>query len=112
MPEQYRRHHRHPGKPIRTLQDAADDNQLICVRCGLCQRATTFLATDLVRILNPSRPVDAPPFTCSKCGKADYIDVKVRMPRDGDYGHLIIRRLLRLRTTWEWGNRKLGDSTD
>jgi hypothetical protein len=67
-----------PRKPIRTLQDAADDAQIIVVRCGLCRRLINYLATDLVQVLNPSRPVDAPPFACSRCGTADYMSVRVK----------------------------------
>jgi hypothetical protein len=109
MPEQYRKFHRHPAKPIRTLQDAADDAQIIVVRCGLCRRMINYLAKDLVQVLNPSRPVDAPPFACSRCGTGDYMSVRVKTPSMADYGHLIIRRLLRIRSVSEWGNLPLGD---
>jgi hypothetical protein len=67
-------------------------------------------ATDMVQVLNPARPVDAPPFACSRCGTADYMSVKVKTPSAGDYGHLTIRRLLRIRSVSEWGNRLLGDA--
>lgn len=109
MPEQYRKFHRHPAKPIRTLQDAADDAQIIVVRCGLCRRSINYLATDLVQVLNPSRPVDAPPFACSRCGTADYMSVRVKTPSLADYGQLTIRRHLDIRSVSEWGNRPLGD---
>lgn len=109
MPESYRKFHRHPAKPVRTLQDAAGDGQIIVVRCGLCRRMINYLATDLVQVLNPRRPVDAAPFACSKCGTADYMSVKVKTPSTGDYGHLTIRRLLGIRSVSEWGNRPLGE---
>ncbi|SOE08895.1 hypothetical protein SAMN05877838_0627 [Hoeflea halophila] len=109
MPEQHHKYHRHPAKPIRTLQDAANDDQIIVVRCGLCRRLINYLATDLVQVLNPHRPVDAPPFACSRCGKADYMSVQVKTPSIGDYGHLVIRRLLGIRSVSEWGNLLLGD---
>lgn len=109
MPESYRKFHRHPGKPIRTLQHAANDLQIIAVRCGLCRRLINYLATDLVQVLNPARPVDAPPFACSRCGTGDYMSVQVKQPSAGDYGHLTIRRLLGIRSIPEWGNRPLGD---
>jgi len=109
MPESYRKFHRHPGKPIRTLQDAANDQQVIAVRCGLCRRQINYLATDLVQVLNPARPVDAPPFACSRCGTGEYMSVRVKQPSAGDYGHLVIRRLLGIRNISEWGNRPLGD---
>lgn len=94
------------------LQDAANDGQIIVVRCGLCRRHVNYLANDMVQVLNPARPVDAPPFACSRCGTADYMSVKVKTPSAGDYGHLIIRRLLRIKSVSEWGNRKLGDDID
>ncbi len=109
MPEQYQKFHRHPAKPVRTLQDAADASQIIVVHCGLCRRLINYLATDLVQVLNPLRPVDAPPFACSKCGTANYMSVKVKTPSIGDYGHLPIRRLLGVRSVTEWGNRPLGE---
>lgn len=112
MPEEYRKYHRHPAQPIRTLQNAADDGQIIAVRCNLCWRLINYLAIDLIEVLNPSRPVDAPPFACSRCGTATYMDVRVKTPSRGDYGHLIIRRLLGVRTVSEWGNRPLGEEVE
>jgi len=111
MPEKYSKYHRHPAQPIRTLQNAADDGQIIAVRCNLCRRLINYLAIDLIEILNPSRPVDAPPFACSRCGTAAYMDVRVKTPSTGDYGHLIIRRLLGVRRVSEWGNFPLGEET-
>ena len=111
MPEEYRKYQRHPAKPIRTLQDAANDGQIIALRCNFCRRLINYLATDLVEVLNPSRPVDAPPFACSRCGTASYMDVRVKTPSAGDYGHLIIRRLLGVRSISEWENRPLGEET-
>lgn len=112
MPEEYSKYHRHPAKPVRTLQHAANDGQIIAVNCSLCRRSINYLATDLVQVLNPARPVDAPPFACSRCGTADYMSVKVKSPAAGDYGHLTIRRLLGIRTVSEWGNRSLGDEVE
>lgn len=109
MPETYRKFHRHPAKPIRTLQHAANDGQIITVQCGHCRRLIRYLATDLVQVLNPARPVDAPPFACSRCGTAEYMSVRVKTPSLADYGHLVIRRLLGVRSVAEWGNRPLGD---
>lgn len=112
MPEGYSKYHRHPGKPVRTLQDAANDQQIIIVRCDHCRRLVNYLATDLVQVLNPSRPVDAPPFACSKCGTANYMIVRVKTPSLADHGHLVIRRLLGVKSVWEWGNRTLGDQLE
>lgn len=109
MPEEYSKYHRHPAKPVRTLQHAANDGQIIAVNCALCRRHINYLASDLVQVLNPARPVDVPPFACSRCGNADYMSVMVKTPSAGDYGHLIIRRLLGVRSVAEWGNRPLGD---
>ncbi|WP_417415858.1 hypothetical protein [Hoeflea sp.] len=112
MPEGYSKYHRHPGKPARTLQDAANDQQIIIVRCDHCRRLVNYLATDLVQVLNPSRPVYAPPFACSKCGTANYMIVHVKTPSLADHGHLVIRRLLGVKSVWEWGNRALGDQLE
>lgn len=109
MPEEHRKYHRHPAKPVRTLQDAANDGQIIVVRCNLCRWLINYLATDLVEVLNPSRPVDAPPFACSRCGTANYMIVRVKTPSLADHGHLVIRRLLGVRSVSEWGNHPLGD---
>ncbi len=109
MPEQYSIYHRHPAKPVRTLQHAANDGQIIAVNCSLCRRHINYLATDLVQVLNPARPVDAPPFACSRCGTAEYMSVKVKTPSMADHGHMVIRRLLGVRSVSEWGNRPLGD---
>lgn len=109
MPEEYRKYHRHPGQKVRTLQHAADDGQIISVRCNLCRKVVHYLATDLVLVLNPARPVDTPPFACSRCGTADYVDVKIKTASTADYCHLVIRRLLRMRKVPEWGNRPLGN---
>ncbi|SOE18569.1 hypothetical protein SAMN05877838_3497 [Hoeflea halophila] len=108
-PEQYSKYHRHPAKPVSTLQHAANYAQIIAVNCSLCRRSINYLATDLVQVLNPARPVDGPPFSCSRCGTAEYISVKVKTPAAGDYGHLVIRRLLGIRSVSEWGNRPLGE---
>lgn len=109
MPEEYSKYHRHPAKPVRTLQHAANDQQIIVVRCDHCRRLVNYLATDLVKVLNPSRPVDAPPFACSRCGTASYMIVRVKTPSLADHGHLVIRRLLGVRSVSEWGNRTLSD---
>jgi len=89
MPEEYRKYHRHPAQRIRTLQHAADDGQIISVRCNLCRRLIHYLAADLAQVLNPERPVDAPPFACSRCGTAEYIDVKVKTPSTKNIGTLL-----------------------
>jgi hypothetical protein len=98
----------YPGKTYR-LRDAAENGQLVVVTCGLCRRAATYLASDLVQLLNPERDALEPPFPCSRCGKAEYVTVKLRLPSEGDWGSLVVRRprpIRRIRT-WRWV--KLGD---
>src|SRR4051812_30496756 len=83
LPESYRSSRPYPGK-FHRLRDAAALEQLITVRCGLCRRAATYLASDLVSLLDPSRDATAPPFVCSKCGKDEYLRVTLKLPDPGD----------------------------
>lgn len=79
------------------------------VRCNLCRRTTHFLATDLVRLLNPDRDALRPPYSCSKCRKVESIQVTLRWPEPGDYGSLQVRRPGAVRVTQTWKTVKLGD---
>lgn len=109
MPEQYRKHYRHPAKPLRSLRDGAEDGQIISIRCNLCQRRTNFMAEDLVKVLDPARPIHAPPFPCSKCSTSQYIDVKVTTPYRKDFGRMVVRRLVGQSLRNIWSDKKLGD---
>lgn len=108
MPEGYVSARPYPGKRYR-LKHAAQEGQLVTLRCGLCHRAVTYLASDLVELVNPEQDVHIPPFQCGKCGKLDYLQVTLRMPAAGDYGNLTIRRPGPVRRTQTWKTCKLGD---
>src|SRR4051812_16359071 len=62
------------------LAEAAAENLLVAVQCLHCRRAPVlFLASDLVQVLDPNRDCFyPPPFPCSKCGRDDRIEVKLR----------------------------------
>ena len=84
----------HPAKPFRTLRDAARHGQLVLLRCNLCKRGATFLATDLVQVFDPDLPVHIPPLPCSQCKKIEYVDIRIESLCHKDRGRLIIRRLV------------------
>lgn len=108
MPESNPPARRYPGKYHR-LRDAAEIGQLIVVRCSLCRRSATYLAADLVTMMDPFRDAQEPPFTCSKCGRRDYLRVTLRLPEAGDWGSLPVRRPGPVRVTQTWRTVKLGD---
>lgn len=110
MPEQHTRSHRHPFNHGRSIADAARDGQIITYKCNLCRRARSFLASDLIQILPSDLDVDCRPFQCSKCGLKDYIQVNITLPEIQDYGHMIIRRLVGIRSVATWKDKKLGDA--
>lgn len=37
-------------------------------------------------MMDPSLDAQEPPFTCSKCGRTDYLRVTLRLPEAGDWG--------------------------
>jgi hypothetical protein len=99
----------HPGKPFRTLADAAKQGQLVVLRCNHCRRTTYFLASDLVVFVGPDHPAHVPPMACSRCRKTDYVNVDLLSPRPGDYGRLDVRRLVDVVTVHKWKTVKLGE---
>jgi hypothetical protein len=91
-----------------TLRQAAKDNMFVAVNCGHCIfPKALFLATDLVRILDPERDALEPPFPCSICKKDDYVRVKLRPVCNDDVGHTVVRRLVRLKVVPQWRNEPL-----
>ncbi|SMX31961.1 hypothetical protein COL8621_00665 [Actibacterium lipolyticum] len=101
MPAGYPPIHPHPGKPVRTIRDAARDGQLMILRCRLCRRCVHFLAADLVEVVEASHPCHIAPFGCSKCGSCDYVDIQWRSPAPGDIGTLLIRRPVGWKRVWK-----------
>jgi hypothetical protein len=108
MPEPPWLQKRYPGKN-HLLRHAAEQNQLVIVRCNLCRRSITYLATDLVTLLPPDRLALEVPFTCSKCGTTEFMRVKLTSPFPGDWGNLVIRRPGPVRMIQSWRTVKLGD---
>lgn len=108
MPAPPQKQSRYPGR-VHRLRDAAELGQLLIIKCNLCRRSQTYLATDLVTLLNPDHDALEPPFTCSKCGTVEFTRVKLTSPSAADYGNLIIRRPGPVRTTQTWRTVKLGD---
>jgi len=84
------------------LKHAAADGRLIVYGCNHCRRSTTFLATDLLTVWNPEMSVHVPPGGCSRCGKAGYMWVRLRLPEPGDVGHLKLRRPAGIREVQLW----------
>lgn len=109
MPESIAKIRPHPAKPVYRLQDAANDGVLIRLRCNLCHRTTHFLASDLVKVLDPQRSAAAVPFPCSRCKTIRYIDVELRSPDLQDYGLVVIRRPKAIKRRILWESVKLGD---
>lgn len=66
----------YPGKPYRTYGDAARDNMILTMRCNLCRVKRYYLARDLVQVVDPQTPITQIPFTCSRCGDNDCIDIR------------------------------------
>ncbi len=109
MPESYLPIRAHPAKPFRTIKDAADDGQLLVLKCNLCRRTTYFLAIDLLTIIDPKHPVHIPPFPCGRCKTREYVNVKIHHPNPGDYGQLPVRRPGKIVRIQKWRNVKLGE---
>ena len=98
----------YPGK-AHLLKHAAEQGQLVFVRCSRCRRRAIYLATDLVTLLNPERDALLPPFPCSRCGTANYITVECRVHFSDEVGHLAIRRPGPIKRIQLWRTVKLGD---
>jgi len=96
----------HPGKPFRTLADAAGDNQVMTIKCNLCRKKISFIASDLVAVVGPDWPVHIPPFGCSKCGK-EYINVEFWRVQPEHLGRVAVRRPFKL--VQKWRTEMLGD---
>ena len=91
------------------LRDAARDNELIVARCMLCFRTRIYLATDLVKLLDPDRAAQAPPFPCGRCKTEEHMKVTLRQPSPGDYGAIEVRRPAGIRVIQRWKSVKLGE---
>jgi hypothetical protein len=99
-----------PGNRYR-LAEAAREGLLLSLRCARCRRpSVVFLASDLIRVLDPNRDCfHPPPFPCSRCGRAEFVEVTLRAQEDAAVGRLVIRRLAGIRQVPVWKNELLGD---
>lgn len=97
----------HPAKPFRTLRDAARHNQLVLLRCNLCKRGSTFLATDLVKVVDTNHPIHIPPLACSQCGQVEFVAIRIENISYKDRGRLVIRKLVGSKQVWLWQNKVL-----
>ena len=77
------------------------------LRCRRCGKQRTFLPVDLLKICNPMHPVHLPPFECGRCGTAEFVSVRTRVPLPEEYGRLSIRRPVG--QVWKWRTSLLGD---
>ena len=103
--------HSPPSSPFQRyrMSDAAKDNRLIVCRCTQCLHdllPRERSSEDKGWCVDPH----VPPFECSRCGRADYIHVALKIALVGDYGHIIVRRPGPVRRTQTWYNEKLGGS--
>jgi hypothetical protein len=60
MPEPYYKARPYPGQ-VYQLRHAAAAGQLVVIRCNLCRRGATYLATDLAALLGRYRDALWPP---------------------------------------------------
>ena len=109
MPSPPWRQSHYPGK-AHLLKHAAEQGQLVFVKCSRCRRRAVYLAEDLIKILNPERDALLPPFPCSRCGTTNYIQVECRVYFSDEVGHLLVRRPGPVRRTQLWRTVKLGDA--
>lgn len=108
MPSPYRGERPYPGQEW-TLAHAARDGQIITCKCVYCKNEVRYLAADLVQFFPSTRDALDPPFSCSKCGKANFVRVTLSYPTTWDYGVMVVRRPGEVRQvqTWKWV--KLGE---
>ena len=92
-----------------TLAQAAEQGQLIKVRCGSCFRTVHYLASDLAKFLGGSRPALAVPFPCSRCSSEMFMRVETVTPNPGDVGCIAVRRPGPLIVRQTWRTVMLGD---
>lgn len=89
----------HPANPFRTIAEAARSHQLLTLHCNFCRRRMTYLASDLMQVLDPKWPVHIPPFGCNTCGK-EYVSVACWSPKSEDLGRVAVRRPFNVIQTW------------
>ena len=93
------------------LAEAAREGLMLSVQCTRCRRPPVlFLASDLIKVLDPDRDCfHPPPFPCSQCGRDDVIEVKLRSQDEAAVGRLVVRRFAGFRQVPTWRDELLGD---
>lgn len=103
MPESHR-----PSRNTRTWRDAAADRQIVLIRCSLCNRQAHYLPEDLALACGDQAPANVPPFPCSRCRTAEYMQVTLTIPRAEEALTLEVRRPVRQVVKWVWRTVPLG----
>ncbi len=67
-----------------------------------------FDPADLIKLFGDKDALQ-PAFPCSTCRHARYIEIGFLDPALGDYGHLTIRRMGKVKQVQTWVTTKLGD---
>lgn len=91
------------------LKHAAQDGQLISMRCNGCRRQVNYYATELVDILGPNWPIKHPPWPCSACRSKEWIEVRGIFPSQTDQGKFYVRRLVKIKRVPVWRNELFGE---
>ena len=94
-----------------TLKEAAGQGLMLSLYCARCRKPPVlFLATDLIKVLDPDRDCFIPPpFPCSHCKRDDRIEVKLRSQEEAAVGRLVVRRLAGIKQVPVWRNEVLGE---
>ncbi|MCF3638486.1 hypothetical protein LXM94_00700 [Rhizobium sp. TRM95111] len=67
---------------IKSLAQAARHDMLLAVRCRGCGHCANFLAADVAKFANSSRPLEAIRFVCSECDGRDIAVLPSQIDRD------------------------------
>ena len=96
------------GNPFRNrrLAEAASDRMLLTLRCNLCRRVTHFWAADLVPVIGEQHQIHVPPWPCSRCRTAEYINVTWCIPSGAMLDGLTVRRPVRKIERWIWRDER------
>lgn len=84
-----------------TIGDLAVDHRLVVVRCSLCRKTETYLASDLVDVMGADAKAYGAIQVCPHCGKQQWLHVGFRLPTYFDEGKLRVRRPVAKRR-WVW----------
>ncbi|AGT07919.1 hypothetical protein [Paracoccus aminophilus] len=91
------------------MWEAARENLLIRLRCNGCRRSVYYWAADLVKVVGPYHQVHVPPWRCSRCKSAEFVEVHATYPHAELLGKVTIRRPVKEITRWIWRNEVGGE---